>query len=112
MIRLVKKIEARIAERGTQLTALPLLAPSGTFRTDIEDTEAGLQMKKTLTARLHPTIPGDTQLRDFLRNDLVVKLTFEDGTTEIVGTEDIPVRLKISHSDTLDISAEHISRAD
>lgn len=105
MIRIVTLIKARVAGGASQFQELPMVPASGTFRTDTEDTETGLQVKSSLSARLHG---ATSQQRDLLLNGLVVMLGFEDGTTAYVGTDDLPVHLKISESDTLDISAEHV----
>lgn len=108
MIRIITLIKARIAGGASQFQDLPMVPASGMLRTDTEDTEAGLQVKNSLTARLHSTAAA---LHDILYSDLILMLGFEDGSVAYVGTDDIPVRLKIGESDTLDISAEHVAGA-
>lgn len=105
MIRIVTLIKARVAGGASQFQELPMVPASGKFRTDTEDTEAGLQVKSSLSARLHG---ATSQLRDLLQSDLVLMLGFEDGSEAYVGTDDLPVHLKIAEGDTLDISAEHV----
>lgn len=105
MIRIVTLIKARAAGGASQFQELPMVPASGTFRTDTEDTEAGLQVKSSLSARLHG---ATSQQRDLLQSDLVLMLGFEGGSEAYVGTDDLPVHLKIAEGDTLDISAEHV----
>ena len=106
MIRIVTKISGRTVDGSPVYTELPMIPASGTFRTDMENTEAGCQIRKTLSARLGTEA---SSLENLLHGELVLKLEFEDGTTEYIGTDDVPVRLRISSEDTIDISAEHIS---
>lgn len=103
MIRIVTTIKARPAVAGTQLQQLPLVPASGRLRIDTEDGEAGRQTKYTLTARLRQPVP-----RELLLDDLVLRVEFTDNGLLFIGTEDIPVRLRISEDDSLDISAEHV----
>lgn len=107
MIRIIKHLSAR-KPGDSQFQQLPMVPASGTFNTNTEDTEAGLQVKNSLTARLHSSASA---LHDLLYNDLILMLEFEDGTTTYVGSNDIPVRLKVNEGDTLDIGAEHVSGA-
>lgn len=105
MIRIVTLIKARAVGGASQFQELPMVPASGTFRTDTEETEAGLQVKSSLSARLHG---ATSQQRDLLQSGLVLMLGFEDGSKAYVGTDDLPVHLKIAEGDTLDISAEHV----
>lgn len=108
MIRIVTFIKARLSDGASPFQELPLVPASATLRTDVEDTESGWQVKQSLSARLHSTTE---ELHDILYGDLILALGFEDGTEATIGTEDIPVRLRVNESDTLDISAEHESGA-
>lgn len=106
MIRIIKRLSARLAGGPQSFQQLPMIPASGTLNTSTEDTEAGLQQKNSLTARLHSSASA---LHDLLYSDLILMLEFEDGSTVYIGTNDIPVRLKVNEGDTLDIGAEHIS---
>lgn len=106
MIRIIRNLKARPADRDQQLRQLPLVPASGTLRTEIEDTDSGLQTRNSLSFRLHSSAAA---LHDILYAGLVLLVEFEDGTSLYVGTDDLPVMLRISEGDTLDVSAEHIS---
>lgn len=105
MIRIIKHLSARLAG-GSQFQQLPMVPASGTLSTSTEDTEAGLQTKNSLAARLHSSA---SVLHDLLYSDLILMLEFEDGSTAYIGSDDIPVRLKVNEGDTLDIGVEHVS---
>lgn len=104
MIRIIKHLSAR-KPGDSQFQQLPMVPASGTLTTTTQETESGLTVKSSLAARLDSSA---AVLHDLLYDDLVLMLEFEDGSTAYVGTDDVPVNLKIAEGDTLDISAEHV----
>lgn len=108
MIRILSQMKARPAGSASLPQALPMIPASGTVRIDFEDTDAGGTVKKTLTARLDSSA---SSMKNLLYGDIVLILEFSDGTVIMMGTDDIPVRLKVSEGDSLDIAAEYISGA-
>ena len=101
-------MKARPAGSASLPQALPMIPASGSVRIDFEDTDAGSTVKKSLTARLDSSA---SSMKNLLYGDIVLILEFSDGTVIFMGTDDIPVRLKVSEGDSLDISAEHVSGA-
>ena len=108
MIRILSQMKARPAGSASLPQALPMIPASGSVRIDFEDTDAGSTVKKSLTARLDSSA---SSMKNLLYGDIVLILEFSDGTVIMMGTDDIPVRLKVSEGDTLNITAEHIAGA-
>lgn len=107
MIKLIKKFEVRALGSNSDVT-LPLVPGTGALMTETSETESGRQVKKSLTARLYlKKMSG--QATELLKDDVTVRLTFEDGTSETIGTDDIPVILRLTEENTLLVSLEYIS---
>lgn len=102
MIRIIKQLRAKDIDGPGTWEDLRMVPASGVLRTTSEDTDAGRYRKTTLSVTLKAGLT-----RTILGRDLILEVTFEDGTTRIVGSTDIPVRLKVDESDLLTVSAEH-----
>ena len=104
MIRLIEKITVTDVQDRDYSMALDLIPASGTCLISEQEDEGGRFERIELSFRTGQ--PGS--LDDWWRRDLILDVTFSDGSAETIGTDSVPARLNTSKSSVFDVSCEYI----
>ena len=102
MIRIIKAISARSLDPGNgNWVRLPMIAATGRLELTYKTDSAG----RLCTANLSATL---SRRDDILDDNLILRLTLEDEPQDSVldlGSPDLPLRLDITETDIVKISA-------
>ena len=86
---------------GTDWTDIGMVPATGSLNIDTSDSKNGLIRTYRLDATLQrSSVPAPA----FLSSDLKLRITYDSGDVVFIGTDEMPVRLDVSGSDTLRVS--------
>lgn len=103
MIRIIKTLRAQSLDLADgRWSALPMVPATGT----IEITEKTEAAGRLATARIEATLASEP---DILRDNLILEVAFCEDEDSVMsfGSSDLPLRLDISRTDRLRISASY-----
>jgi hypothetical protein len=101
MIRIIDSLQAQSLDGGDgQWTVLPLVPATGTIETSESSDDGG----RLVTVKVAATLFSGP---DIIHDNLSLKVGFCGGDTETYGTEDLPLALDVSRSDTVKVSCTY-----
>lgn len=103
MIRIVKELQAMSLDTADKIWhRLPLVPATGTIETSDKKDESG----RLATMKLNATL-SDSDSDSIIRDNIMLRVTFCDGSVETYGSNDLPLSLSVTKADTLRISCAY-----
>lgn len=100
MIKIVKSANIIRLGEPFNITILPIVPASATYKETDETTASGILRTIEFSCRLKKRVDG-------LGCNLRLWINFDNGSTKIIGTEDLPVRLKVEDDSLVKISCKY-----
>jgi hypothetical protein len=103
MIRIIKSLRAQSLDLGDgQWVTLPMVPATGSIEISMKTEAAG----RLATAKISATLTREDAI---LRDNIILQVTYceDSDSVETFGAADLPLRLDVSRSDTVRISASY-----
>lgn len=104
MIRNIIRVDITDVTDDGYTFPVDMIPASGTYRSETDEDDAGRFEKIDISFRTEQP----HRLDDWFYRDLVLTILFSDNSTETVGNQSVPVRLRTARDATFTASVEYI----